>query len=294
MEQQARTLQPGQRSQLLTYDLATGASTLVAESTSVLFEAPNWTVDGDWLIVNGDGLLQRVPAAGGELEPIMVPGLPLLNNDHVLSPDGASAYVSGFDGHLHHVDLAARTSRQVSNDRGPAFIHFLHGVSPDGSLLAYIGMDLLPDGGVRTNIYTVPTTGGPDVQLTDSAAPHDGSEFSPDGEWLYFNSERGSDVPGHAQLFRMRLDGSGMEQLTHDERVNWFPHVSPDSTQVVYISFPPMTLGHPADLDVIIRLLGPDGVGTDLVHLFGGQGTINVPSWAPDGSRFAYVAYPRS
>ncbi len=292
MEQQARTLQPGQRSQLFTYDLATGVSTLVTESTSVLFEAPNWTVDGEWLIVNGDGLLQRVPATGGELEPIEVPGLPLLNNDHVLSPDGGSVYVSGFDGHLHQVDLAARTSRQVSNDRGPAFIHFLHGVSPDGKLLAYIGMDLLADGGVRTNIYTVPTAGGPDVQLTDSAAPHDGSEFSPDGAWLYFNSERGSDVPGHAQLFRMRPDGSGIEQLTHDERVNWFPHISPDGSQVVYISFPPMTLGHPADLDVIIRLLGADGLGTDLVHLFGGQGTINVPSWSPDSTRFAYVAYP--
>lgn len=292
MEKQARTLQPGQRSQLLTHDLATGVSTLVTESTSVLFEAPNWTVDGEWLIVNGDGLLQRVPATGGELEPIEVPGLPLLNNDHVLSPDGGSVYVSGFDGHLHQVDLAARTSRQVSNDRGPAFIHFLHGVSPDGKLLAYIGMDLLADGGVRTNIYTVPTAGGPDVQLTDSAAPHDGSEFSPDGAWLYFNSERGSDVPGHAQLFRMRPDGSGIEQLTHDERVNWFPHISPDGSQVVYISFPPMTLGHPADLDVIIRLLGADGLGTDLVHLFGGQGTINVPSWSPDSTRFAYVAYP--
>ena len=137
----------------------------------MLFEAPNWTPDGDWLIVNGDGLLQRVPAAGGELEAIVVPGLPLLNNDHVLSPDGSSAYVSGFDGHLHHVDLAARTSRRVSNDRGPAFIHFLHGVSPDGPLLAYIGMDLLADGGVRTNIFTVPTAGGPDVQLTDSPRP---------------------------------------------------------------------------------------------------------------------------
>ena len=292
MQQQARTLKPGQRSQLFTYDLDTGASTLVAESTTVLFEAPNWTVDGEWLIVNGDGLLQRVPAAGGELEPIEVPGLPLLNNDHVLSPDGTSAYVSGFDGHLHQVDLVARTSRQVSNDHGPAFIHFLHGVSPDGRLLAYIGMDLLPDGGVRTNIYTVPTAGGPAVQLTDSPAPHDGSEFSPDGDWLYFNSERGSDVPGHAQLFRMRLDGSGIEQLTRDERVNWFPHLSPDGTQVVYISFPAMTLGHPADLDVVLRLLGPHGVGTDLVHLFGGQGTMNVPSWAPDSTRFAYVAYP--
>ena len=182
----------------------------------------------------------------------------------------------------------------MSNDRGPGFIRFLHGVSPDGRLLAYIGMDLLPDGGVRTNVYTVPTDGGPDAQLTNSEASHDGSVFSPDGEWIYFNSERGSDVAGHAQLFRMRLDGSGIEQLTDDERVNWFPHVSPDGTQVVYISFPTGTLGHPADLDVVIRLLGPGGVGSDVVQLFGGQGTINVPSWAPDSRRFAYVAYPLS
>ena len=293
MAQQARTLQPGQRSQLFTYDLATGTSTLVVESTSVLFEAPNWTVDGGALIVNGDGLLQRVPAGGGELEPIVVPGLPLLNNDHVLGPDGASAYASGFDGHLHRVDLAARTSRRVSNDRGPAFIHFLHGVSPDGALLAYIGMDLLPDGGVRTNVYTVPTAGGPDRQLTDDAYPDDGCEFSPDGTWIYFNSERASTTPGHAQLFRMRLDGSGVEQLTDDERVNWFPHISPDGSRIVYLSFPPGTLGHPADLDVILRLL-EDGGSSDLVGLFGGQGTINVPSWAPDGTRFAYVAYPLS
>jgi len=293
MEQQARTLHPGQRSQLFIHDLTTGGNTLVAESSEILFEAPNWTPDGAWLIVNGDGLLHRVPAGGGELEPIVVPGLPLVNNDHVLSPDGESVYVSGFDGHLHRVDLAARTSQRVSNDHGPAFVHFLHGISPDGALLAYIGMDLLPDA-FRTNIFTVPAAGGADVRLTDGAAPHDGSEFSPDGEWIWFNSERGSSTPGHAQLFRMRPDGSGVEQLTTDERVNWFPHVSPDGSTVVYVSFPPGTLGHPADLDVIIRRLGADGTGTDLVSLFGGQGTINVPSWAPDSRRFAYVAYPLS
>jgi Tol biopolymer transport system component len=290
MEQAARRLRPGQRAQLFVHDITDAESTLVAESETLLFEAPNWSPDGQWLLVNADGLLHRVPAGGGDFEPIEVPGLPLLNNDHVLSPDGRTAYVSGFDGHLHAVDLDARTHRRVSNDH-PDFVHFLHGISPDGALLAYIGMNLLP-GGVRTNVYTVPTAGGADTQLTDDAFPDDGSEFSPDGEWVWFNSERGSTAPGHAQLFRMRPDGSALEQLTFDERVNWFPHVSPDGSKVVYLSFPPGTLGHPADLDVTIRLLGPDQTASDLVHLFGGQGTINVPSWAPDSSRFAYVAYP--
>ncbi|MGC3994345.1 MAG: biopolymer transporter Tol [Propionicimonas sp.] len=292
MEQGARRLRQGQRAQLFVHDLDAGTDTLVTESSTRLFEAPNWTLDGEWLLVNADGLLLRVPAGGGEPEPLVVPGLPGLNNDHVLGPDGRTVYVSGFDGHLHEVDLAGLTSRRVSNDRGDAFVHFLHGVSPDGTLLAYIGMDLLPGGGVRTNIWTVPVGGGADVPLTADDFPDDGSEFSPDGEWIWFNSERGSSEPGHAQLFRMCPDGTGVEQLTHDERVNWFPHVSPDGSTVVYVSFPPGTLGHPADLDVVIRRLGPDGTGTDLVHLFGGQGTMNVPSWAPDSRRFAYVAYP--
>ncbi|MFT4109118.1 TolB family protein [Propionicimonas sp.] len=292
MDQAGRRLRQGQRAQLFVHDLDTGTDTLVTESSTRLFEAPNWTLAGDWLLVNADGLLFRVPAGGGDLEPLLVPGLPGINNDHVLAPDGRTVHVSGFDGHLYAVDLVGLTSRRVSNDRGDAFVHFLHGVSPDGTLLAYIGMDLLPGGGVRTNIWTVPTAGGADVQLTDDDVPDDGSEFSPDGEWLWFNSERGSTTRGHAQLFRMRPDGTGVEQLTHDERVNWFPHVSPDGSSVVYVSFPPGTQGHPADRDVAIRRLGPDGTGTDLVHLFGGQGTMNVPSWAPDSRRFAYVAYP--
>ena len=141
----------------------------------------------------------------------------------------------------------------------------------------------------------MPTVGGPDVQLTDSAAPHDGSEFSPDGEWLYFNSERGSDVPGHAQLFRMRLDGSGIEQLTQDERVNWFPHISPDGTKVVYISFPAGTVKHPTNKDVILRRMRPDGgQPADLLAFNGGQGTINVNSWSPDSRHFAFVMYPEA
>jgi len=130
------------------------------------------------------------------------------------------------------------------------------------------------------------------VQLTDDDFPDDGSEFSPDGRWIYFNSERGSSKPGHAQLFRMAPDGSNVEQLTSDDRVNWFPHVSPDGQRISYVSFPPGTLGHPPDLDVLVRLIEPDGTIRDLVDLFGGQGTMNVASWAPDSRSLAYVAYP--
>ncbi|WP_338198662.1 hypothetical protein [Candidatus Nephthysia bennettiae] len=131
--------------------------------------------------------------------------------------------------------------------------------------------------------------------MTDDEFADDGAEFSPDGEWIYFNSERGSTRPGHAQLFRIRPDGSALQQLTFDERVNWFPHLAPDGSQLAYVSFPPGTLGHPADREVIIRLMAPGG-GTprDLATVFGGQGTMNVPSWGPDSRRLALVEYPVS
>ncbi|HEX4297126.1 MAG TPA: biopolymer transporter Tol, partial [Devosia sp.] len=130
-------------------------------------------------------------------------------------------------------------------------------------------------------------------RLSDVSYPNDGPEYSPDGKWIYFNSERDAKRPGHAQCYRMHADGHHIEQLTHDERVNWFPHLSPDGTQVIYISYPPGTAGHPANHEVVLKRMPPDGSSHDeVVALYGGQGTINVNSWAPDSRRFAYVAYP--
>ena len=170
--------------------------------------------------------------------------------------------------------------------------YYLHGISPDGLTLAYVAVEG-PAGAKRINMFTIPAAGGPDTRLSDVGYPNDGPEYSPDGGWIYFNAERAATNPGHAQCFRMRPDGTGIEQLTFDERVNWFPHVSPDGKAVVYISYPAGTTGHPANKDVILRLMKPDGSGQrDLVAFFGGQGTINVNSWAPDSRRFAYVAYP--
>lgn len=292
IRQGARQLATGQRSRLHVLDVDSGDDEVVAESSTLLFEAPNWTPDGAWLLVNGDGGLFRVAPSGGGLVPVGLGDVPGINNDHVLSPDGSSAFVSAFDGHLYEVVLATGESRRVSNDRGDHFMHFLHGVSPDGQTLAYIGLQIEPDGSVLTNVWTIPAAGGIDVQLTDDRYPDDGSEYSPDGAWIYFNSERGSSTPGHAQLFRMAIDGSNVQQLTDDERVNWFPHPSPDGSRIAFVSFPPGTLGHPADLPVLLRLIEADGTVRDLISLFGGQGTINVASWAPDGRRLAYVDYP--
>lgn len=287
---------PGTRPcQLWIHTLSTGQSDLVYETTSSWIEAPNWTPDGSSLVLNADGLLYRIPVVGGELEPVPTGDLADLNNDHVLSPDGETIYVSSADGHLYAVAVAGGSPRRITNDHGLDFTHYLHGVSPDNMMLAYVGVEPYQGvpGGYR-NIFTIPTAGGPDIQLTDSPVFTDGPEYSPDGQWIWFNSEQAARTPGHAQIFRMRTDGTEVTQLSFDERVNWFPHVSPDGARVVYISFPPGTEGHPGDRDVILRVLSSDGGdATDVVSLQGGQGTINVNSWAPDSDRFAYVSYPR-
>ena len=287
-----RRLRPGQRCQVLVVDVGTGSSTVVWETDDALLEAPNWTPDGRWLVLNSDGLLYALAVDGSTAHRIGTGAMRDANNDHVLSPDGSRVYISSQDGHLYEVPLTGGEPRRVTDDADGLRARYLHGVSPDGTRLAHIGAR--DEGGATTyNVFTCAVADGATVQVTRSDRHHDGAEYSPDGRWIYVNSERGSTTPGHAQLFRMRPDGSEVTQLTHDERVNWFPHPSPDGTRLLHLSYGPGVQGHPADEPVQLRLSDAEGAGvTTVLELFGGQGTVNVNSWAPDSRRFACVAYP--
>jgi Tol biopolymer transport system component len=57
----------------------------------------------------------------------------------------------------------------------------------------------------------------------------------------------------------MRPDGSKLQQLTHDKRVNWFPHCSPDGQRVAYLIHLPSTEGFPPDRAVESHITDPDG-----------------------------------
>ena len=287
-----RRLLPRQSSELVVLDIASGLSTVIYDAQE-LFEAPNWTLDGRWLVYNADGRLWRISPDGSD-GPHRINTAPVedLNNDHVLAPDGVNIYVSANDSHLYVVPLTGGIPHRITKDQGDNYRHYLHGVSPDGATLAYVALSQVP-GGIFTRLALVPSTGGQVTYLTDGSYQIDGPEYAPDGTWIYYNGEAAARRPGHAQLFRMRPDGTGTQQLTHDDRVNWFPHLSPDGAWMAYISFPQGTLGHPADKAVILRLARPDGSDMrDLDAFNGGQGTINVPSWAPGSDRLAYVRYP--
>lgn len=292
-----RTLQSGQRCEVWIASV-NGQAELLYSSDDVLFEAPNWTLDGSSLILNGDGKLWRLDLNTGSLEPISLTGVPDLNNDHVLAPDGQGIFVSANDGHIYRALLAGGPATRITEDDG--FFHFLHGVSPDGAQLAYVGIkagDFTQPG----RLMTIASDGGApasvDVGRFDVGSAHcDGPEFSPDGKWLYLNTESFTSRQGHAQLARIRVDGTGFERLLESESVDWFPHLSPDGRYASYIRFPGGTVGHPADLRVAVVLVSTEDWTTALHSwpLFGGQGTLNVNSWSPDSRRFAYVAYPLS
>ena len=261
-------------------------------------EAPNWSPDGQFFIVNSAGRLYRLSTSGdGRLDEIATGFATRVNNDHGISPDGSTLVLS------HHADEHITAPDQVwlassiyvlpiGGGRTPTKVttkapSFWHGWSPDGTTLAFTAL--------RDNewdIYAIPVDGGEERRLTTCPGLDDGPDYAPDGEFIYYNSF----CSGTMQIWRMRADGSGAEQLTRDTHSNWFPHPSPDGRWVVYLAYlEDQGQTHPFGQQVKLRLMDVrDGSVRDLTSPFlGGQGTINVPSWSPDSRRVAFVAYER-
>lgn len=288
----ARQLRPQQRAEVWVADVDAGAAQLVYTSGSVLLEAPNWAPDGQALLLNGDGLLWRLELSPAvELKQVRIEGLPPINNDHVVDAKRELIYLSANDGHIYVAPIEGGVAVPVTHDSSR--YHFLHGVSPDGKTLAFVDLPA-GDFSAAGRLALISSAGG-ETSYPEAGSKHlDGPEYSPDGAWLYLNTEEFGSRPGHAQLARVPAGGGTLEQLVQSDTVDWFPHLSPSGEYASYISFPAGTLGHPADLDVEVRLVRSANWGEILVRfpLFGGQGTINVNSWSPDSSRLAFVAYP--
>jgi Tol biopolymer transport system component len=263
------------------HDLTTGKTRLVLTHDGVI-EAPNWAPSGDHLLVNGDGHLFRVPLDAPQLVKVET-GYTKLNNDHGISPDGRWIVFSnhlGMGSEIFVMPAEGGPARLVS----PQAPSWWHGWSPDGQRLAYVAAR----GSRVIDVYTIPVEGGAETRLTQGEGHCDGPDYAPDGCSIYYNCDRG----GHAQIWVMAADGSNQRQLFADDQVNWFPHPSPDGRHLLYLAYPPGTLGHPAMLPVALCLCDPDGGNRRrLLEFTGGQGSINVPCWAPDGSAFAYVRY---
>ncbi len=267
------------RSSLEVYDLARERSRVLWQIDD-LIEAPNWHPEG-WLLVNRGGRLVRVPLDGSDVSEIDTGFADACNNDHGFSSNGAFIYFSHHVGKLatlYRVPVTGGMPEQVV----PDIPSYWHGASADGEI-AYCAR--------RGGRYEICVMQDREVQLTGrqyDEGHNDGPDYSADGQWIWFNSDRS----GQAQIWRMRRDGSDQQRMVFSETVDWFPHPSPDGRHVLYLAYPEGTQFHPRDLDVQLRML-PQGGGESrkIMDMFGGQGTVNVPCWSPDGSAFAYVRY---
>jgi len=299
----ARPPQPRYSSKITIFDIRDKSTRTVFQADTV-FEAPNWSNDGKYLLVNSGGRLFRLPVDGGAAkpEPVNIDPSLRLNNDHAPSPDGkmiafsassptsraSQVYLCNADG--SNVRLMVKETPS-----------YFHGWSPDGKYLAYVHQHAASGGGpANYDIFRIPSAGGESEQLDSNTGYDDGPDYSPDGKWIYFNSDRS----GKWDVWRIPANGAGpgdqkAERITNEETEDWFPHPSPDGKQLLFLSFAKGTKTHNDKLPgTQLRMMPMPGAKPSktpkvqvVTTFFGGQGTINVNSWAPDSKRFAYVIY---
>lgn len=277
----------GSRLEILT--VADGKRKIIHESTG-RFEAPNFMPDGKKLLFNAGGSLYTIPAEGGVPEKINTDFANRNNNDHGISFDGRMLAIShhrdglpGGGSTVYVVPLKGGIPKLVT-EKTPSY---WHGWAPNGKEVVFVGQR----NGKTYDIYKININGGEEIRLTSTpeGAHVDGPEYAPDGKYIYFNAS----YSGTMQLWRMRPDGSAQEQLTFDEYNDWFPHISPDGKWIAFISFPPDIdpNAHPSYKRVMLRLMPVSGGAPRvLAYLYGGQGTINVPSWSPDSKSISFVS----
>jgi TolB protein len=292
------------RSRISIYDLES-KTVRVLYSADTLWEAPNWSPDGKYLIANSGGQIYRFPLeakAPAQPEKLALDSSYRCNNDKSLSPDGKELAFSA-DHPPARGSQVFVASADGSNPRllTPNTPSYFHGWSPDGKWLAFVA-----ERDANFDIYRVSVKGGAEERLTSSPGFDDGPDYSPDGKWIYINSDRA----GGWDIWRFPEAGAGpdderAEQVTGDAQEDWFPHPSPDGKWLLILSFPPGTRGHDFKTAVKLRIMPMPTKGAraevpkedspnairELTQFFGGQGTINVNSWSPDSTKFAFVSY---
>ncbi len=287
------------RSNLYVYDLRTGKSQLIFTADAI-WEAPNWSPDGKYLISNSGGAIYKLAfkSDGSADTPVKlaIPSDYSCNNDKAISPDGKQLAFSATrppakNSQVFLADANGANPKLMTQDTPSYF----HGWSPDGKTLAFVAQR---HGDGQYDIYGIPAAAGPEMRLTMNTHQDDGPDYSPDGKWIYINSDRS----GKQAVWRFPAAGAGpddarAELVVNDDLEDWFPHISPDGGKLVYIGYPAGTPTHnPRNVKITLKLATISGGNVEktfktLVEATGGQGTMNVNSWAPDSRRFAYVTY---
>ncbi len=277
-------------SSLEVFDFSTNER-LVVLTANAHFEAPNWSRDGMYFIINQGGLLYKVSLDGKTKTKISAGKLMNCNNDHGISFDGSTLAISNNDPLENSTDGSSRIYTLSLSGGSPKLVtplapSYWHGWAPDGKSIIYTAKR-----NGDYDIFSISIEGGSETRLTEAKGLDDGPEYSADGKFIYYNSMQSGDM----EIWRMHADGSNKEQLTNDAYSNWFAHPSPDGTRFVFLSYlENQGDQHPAMKKVALRVYNlKDQRIRTLCEFIGGQGTINVPSWSPDGNSFAFVSYSK-
>ncbi len=278
-------------SRLEILDVFTGKRKIIHTSDG-RFEAPNWMPDSTRLLFNESGSLYTINIDGTDKTKLNTGFADRNNNDHGISFDGTKLAIShhrddlpGGGSTVYVMDLAGGEPKLVT-ERTPSY---WHGWAPNNEEVVYVARREQD----HYDIYKKNINGGEELRLSDYEGSHaDGPEYTPDGEYIYYNAA----PTGTMQIWRMLYDGWNKEQITFDEYNDWFPHISPDGKWIAFLSFPTEInpTSHPAYKRVMLRLMPVSGGAPRVIaYLFGGQGTINVPSWSPDSKSIAFVSYSK-
>ena len=268
-------------------DVETGNREIIYRSAHSI-QAPNWTLDGKKLIYNSKGHLYNYELETNKITPLNTGFAVNNNNDHVLTFDGKLLGISN-----HNQEDDGTSAIYYMNSEGDSLpkmvtkpgvgASYFHGWSTDSKKMLFTG-----NRDDAYNITTIDVESGKEEKLTNLSTLDDGPEYSPDGKYVFFNSVR----TGTMQLWRMDADGKNQVQLTFDEYNDWFPHISPDQKWIVFISFPKDIdpSSHPFYKHCLLRIMPFEGGDSKVIgYIYGGQGTINVPSWSPDSKKIAFV-----
>jgi Tol biopolymer transport system component len=199
--------------------------------------------------------------------------------------------------------------------------------SPDGRWIAYWG---LPEGGGQRDLWIIDSRGGSPIQITSDPAIDWNPVWSPDGQYLYFSSDRG----GTMSLWRIRIDPSSGEAIGQPEGftvpAEFSAHlsISRDGKKILYSALEPRSniekIGFDPDRPALVPPAqmvtrgttpfmdadpSPDGEwitmrtgvnpediyvcrsdGTELRKLTDDPFKDRGPRWAPDGKRILFYS----